>query len=85
MGIKKDVFLNGVLIESIDTRTDEDKKNEIRVVRQPLLAEADIQIMKHEDTDTNSSLWRAYRVALRDVTLQEDLDNITWPEKPDLI
>lgn len=56
---------------------------DVRAIRVPLLVEADIQINKHVDTNNaNLSDWRTYRQALRDVPNQEDIYNITWPEKP---
>lgn len=59
------------------------KRDKIRLQREPLLNEADIQIRKHADIDhVNLAEWRTYRQALRDVTLQNDLDNIQWPIKP---
>lgn len=56
------------------------KKNKLRNKRKPLLEEADWQIHKIEDAGGNSSSWRTYRQALRDIT--NSPDNPTWPTKP---
>ena len=58
----------------------ERKKNKLRNKRKPLLEEADWQIHKIEDAGGNSSSWRTYRQALRDIT--NSPDNPTWPTKP---
>lgn len=79
---------------------DVDRRNEVldklRKARVPLLAEADIQINKLFDTDADTTAWKGYRQALRDVpgtyikvdgdpkvsvdTI--DIDNFVWPTKP---
>ena len=58
----------------------ERKKRKLRNKRKPLLEEADWQIHKIEDAGGNSSSWRTYRQALRDIT--NSPDNPTWPTKP---
>ena len=58
----------------------ERKKRKLRNKRKPLLEEADWQIHKIEDAGGNSSSWRTYRQALRDIT--NNPDNPTWPTKP---
>mgnify|MGYP003118606089 CR=1 FL=1 len=61
--------------------SDSDKKKiKLRNKRKPLLEEADWQIHKIEDAGGNSSSWRTYRQALRDIT--NSPDNPTWPTKP---
>jgi hypothetical protein len=47
-----------------------------------LFEEADIEIYKLEDSGANTSAWRNYRQALRDITKQSDPSNLTWPTKP---
>ena len=58
----------------------ERKKEKLRNQRKRLLEEADWQIHKIEDASGNSSSWRTYRQALRDIT--SNPDNPTWPTKP---
>jgi len=53
---------------SADQSLREAKMAIIRSKREPLLAEADIEINKLEDTAGDSSSWRTYRQALRDIT-----------------
>ena len=56
------------------------KASEIREQRNRLLAETDW--MAGSDV-TMSDSWKTYRLALRDITLQDGFpDNVTWPEKP---
>ena len=54
----------------------------VRATRKPLLEEADWQIHKLEDANGNTTAWRTYRQALRDITKASDIYNITWPTKP---
>lgn len=72
------------------------KMNKLSELRKPLLEEADIEINKLEDSSGDSSSWRDYRQALRDVTEVHkksnkkwkvsvdslDIDAFIWPEKP---
>lgn len=60
----------------------ERQKNDIRFMREPLLAEADIAIFKLEDASGDTTAWRTYRQQLRDMTSQSDLENPVWPTKP---
>lgn len=53
----------------------------IREERAKKLQVADIQINKLEDLEKDTSQWRKYRQALRDITKQP-IDSITWPEIP---
>ena len=55
----------------------------IRNERYHLLQEADWQIHKIEDASGDSSAWRTYRQALRDITKASDIYNVTWPSKPE--
>lgn len=53
--------------------------DKVSAKRQPLLAEADIMINKLEDQGQDTSAWRAYRQALRDVTEPfKSLVNGSW-------
>ena len=58
--------------------------NEVRVVRNRLLAETDWEIVMHKEKGTNiPTAWKTYRQALRDITdSATSLDDVTWPEKP---
>ncbi len=53
--------------------------NVVRQKRTQLIAESDW--MANSDVVMKPE-WATYRQALRDITLQEDPFNITWPEKP---
>jgi hypothetical protein len=69
---------------------------QIRVLRAPLLSEADITINILEDAGQDVSAWRAYRTQLRDITEQYkkvdgdwkvavesiDVENYEFPAKP---
>lgn len=61
---------------------DDRQKEVLRYQRKPLLEEADILIYKAEDTGASTTALRVYRQALRDVTAQIDIYNVTWPVKP---
>jgi len=61
---------------------DDRKIAQLIMLRKPLFEEADQEILKHEDNDIDARTWRTYRQKLRDITKQEDLDNIEWPIKP---
>ena len=80
-------YLDGVLVDIEEGTTahvysDAEKLDGIRQAREPLLQEADIAIFKLEDAGSDTAAWRTYRQALRVVTAQSDLDNISWPTKP---
>jgi hypothetical protein len=51
----------------------------IRLKRDQLLAASDW--MANSDV-TMSDAWTTYRQALRDITTQDDPDDITWPTEP---
>ncbi len=55
------------------------KWRQVRSQRNSLLAECDWRAFSDV---TLSNEWKTYRQALRDVPLQSDPDNITWPTKP---
>lgn len=60
-----------------------DLANAARVDREPLLRAADLAINKAEDVGQDSTPWRKYRQALRDITKQKTFPkSITWPELP---
>ena len=57
----------------------------IRGQRDRLLTETDWVVIKAKEEHINTSIdekWLDYRTALRDITKQADVDNITWPTKP---
>jgi hypothetical protein len=58
--------------------------NEVRAVRNRLLAETDWVVTKHKELGTNiPTAMKTYRAALRDITdSATSLDDVTWPEKP---
>ena len=58
--------------------------NEVRAVRNRLLAETDWVVTMHKELGTNiPSAMKTYRAALRDITdSATSLDDVTWPEKP---
>lgn len=55
------------------------KWQRVRGERNSLLAECD---WRANSDLTLSDAWKTYRQALRDVPTQSDVDNITWPTKP---
>jgi hypothetical protein len=66
------------------TQTD-NQWNIIRAKRNQLLQESDwtqmLDVVAYASFDFKDN-WRVYRQALRDITLQSDPFNITWPVKP---
>tara|TARA_A100001391_G_scaffold193399_1_gene168617 strand:+ start:291 stop:581 length:291 start_codon:yes stop_codon:yes gene_type:complete len=60
----------------------ERQKDKLRVLREPLLQEADFAIFKLEDSGKDTTQWRKYRQDLRDITGQSDVFNATFPTKP---
>ncbi len=54
---------------------------EERAKRDKLIAETDWRAL--QDTSTIPEAWATYRQALRDITSQADVDNLTWPTKPE--
>jgi hypothetical protein len=56
---------------------------QLRQRRNALLYESDwTQVLDTPLTDEEKTGWITYRQDLRDITLQEDPFNITWPTKP---
>jgi hypothetical protein len=64
------------------TLKDDKQKNKLRQIREPLLMEATFAIFTLEDAGSDTSAWRTYRQALRDITDAPDIYNVTWPTKP---
>lgn len=56
--------------------------DQVRLQRAPLLAAADLAILKAEDTGGDLAPLRAYRQALRDLTKGPDPAAVTWPTLP---
>jgi len=55
----------------------------VRANRNKLLSESDwTQIIDSPFTDEQKEEWKLYRQLLRDITLQSDPFNISWPVKP---
>jgi hypothetical protein len=76
------IFENGVLVDSTPRPYTWD---EIRQLRAPLLERADIEINKAQDAGDAQAeaIWRAYRVALRNVPQAfETADEVEWPVEP---
>lgn len=59
----------------------ESKWDEIREIRNELLAECDWTQLSDIPTETKQN-WTTYRQNLRDITNQTDPYNIVWPAKP---
>lgn len=75
------------LAQWVDARTEQQKLDDqwdaIRKQRNALLAASDwVAIRQAEQGGPLSPAWRNYRQALRDITLQADPFNITWPTAP---
>ncbi len=57
--------------------------DEIRSRRNNLLYLADKEVNRLEDVGKDASVWRDYRVLLRDIPqTYSDPDNVIWPDKP---
>tara|TARA_B100000212_G_scaffold98077_1_gene72020 strand:+ start:3561 stop:3842 length:282 start_codon:yes stop_codon:yes gene_type:complete len=55
----------------------------VRNQRNSLLAQTDWVVTKASETGVaETDAWKTYRQALRDITTQSDVDNITWPTEP---
>lgn len=63
---------------SADQELRQIKMDRLSALREPLLAEADIEINKLEDNGGDSSAWRTYRQALRDITEEFKKVNGEW-------
>ena len=89
--------VDGIRIKLTDAEIEQRKKDEqqaiddapkyklmeIRSEREPLLLEADHKINTLVDNGSDTTAWRKYRQELRDITKASDLNNITWPTKPE--
>lgn len=60
----------------------EDKKHEVRYVRNQKLQDTDWIIVRALETNTNIDEWKTYRQQLRDITEQPNFPDVEWPEKP---
>lgn len=67
--------------EKLTEAYNRDRWIEERAKRDILLVETDFLAL--QDTSELTEDWKSYRQALRDITTQSDVDNITWPEKPE--
>ena len=66
-----------------ETQILNEKWESVRIKRNGLLSETDWVTAKASETGVAvSDEWKTYRQALRDVPTQSDVDNITWPTKP---
>lgn len=80
--VQHDVDLVFPADEAVEAEIVIQKWNEVRHKRMPLLHEADILVNQAQDVGINEQAARAYRQALRDITKQDDPDNVKWPIKP---
>lgn len=63
--------------------TDDELAARIRAERDPLLLLADRKVNTLEDKGQDASAWRAWRDALRDISLQPTFpQSVEWPEQP---
>lgn len=70
-------------IAAYDAKREEMQWEAVRLERNALLADCDYVITKSIESSVSiPTEWIEYRQSLRDITLQEDPFNITWPEKP---
>lgn len=75
---------------AVDGKIEEDatevvkiKWEDVRALRDKLLAESDIQRKISEDTaDGKAAEWKQYQQDLRDITKQPDPDAVVWPVAP---
>ena len=65
-----------------DPRTTEQLWDEVRTKRDKLLSSCDWTQLPDVPVTAATPLWVVYRQNLRDITLQSDPKNITWPEVP---
>jgi hypothetical protein len=70
-----------VLRQWVDTRTTASQWDLVREERNKKLQQSDWTQLSDIPQETKT-LWEPYRQALRDVTLQADPFNITWPTPP---
>ena len=87
-GIKVELTSEEIALKEKEEKEWEDEKPErlkesLRGKREPLLLEADYKINTLLDSGGDASAWRTYRQDLRDITKASDLDNVTFPTKPE--
>jgi hypothetical protein len=80
-------FWNNISMSWDDPRPPQQKLDQqwinIKIQRDQLLQQSDWRVVKAADTGVPlSQEWKDYRQALRDITLQSDPFNITWPIAP---
>ena len=73
---------NGSAIRIDPTLETPERWRRIRARRDKRLLESDGPMLRANELDQQVIEWMEYRQALRDVTLQPDPKNITWPTKP---
>ncbi|EMI7313542.1 hypothetical protein ABVY39_004845 [Vibrio parahaemolyticus] len=58
---------------------------QLRLVRDKRLSDADKLVFKAEDNGIDTSPYRQYRQQLRDITqTYQTLEDVVWPQKPSL-
>ncbi|WDE01830.1 hypothetical protein SG35_009690 [Thalassomonas actiniarum] len=79
-------FLSEILQEEINPdliKLQCENFEQVRICREPLLAEADCLINKALDIGADTAEYRTYRQALRDITsVYNDAKTVIWPSKP---
>lgn len=74
-------YSDGVFTAPTDTRTDAEKANERRDIRNSLLIQSDWTQVA--DAPVDQAAWATYRQALRDIPSQAGFPNeVTWPVAP---
>jgi len=78
-------FENGQIVEYVPPEpTDEEKWAVVKEKRDLLLSSSDwTQLADSPLTTSQKNSWKTYRQGLRDITSQENPDNISWPTKPE--
>ena len=87
-GVKVELTSEEITLKEKEEKEWEDEKPErlkgsLRNKREPLLFEADYKINTLIDNGRDATAWRKYRQDLRDITKASDLDNVTFPTKPE--
>lgn len=90
-GIKNSDYISSLVVRDvIQEPTEEQIKSDlifdIRLERNSLLYKTDwTQLPNNGLSDAEKNKWKEYRQVLRDITKQENLENIQWPKMPNEI
>jgi len=78
--VQSDKYTAGELV-AFNAKKEDDKKQEVRDVRNSKLAKSDWTQLA--DSTADKAAWATHRQALRDITLQAGFPwTVTWPEAP---